>query len=216
VIGSSIPLEAQAKTVMIGGLMKIARIARTAIAFLLRDFAVPLSFFLIFQLKGPKPAIATAVVIAAIQLGALLVLKRKISPFFLTASLFTILFGGMDFFVHEPHFFKLEPFAENAAIGLIFAATLAAGKPIVLWFAQALPEKFRPEITSASAAYLKKVTIAWILYFFAKGLFFLYLAFQVDLGQLVVWRSVIGGSTLLMMVGGEILYRRLRFPKRPT
>lgn len=181
---------------------------RAVVEFILKNFAPPIAFFAIFQIRGPKAAIATAVAIAVGQLLTQLVLRQIISPFFLTASAFTVLFGVMDFFVHEPRFFKLEPFAENAAIGLIFTATLLAGKPIVLWFAQAMPPQFRPEITAASAAYLRNVTVVWILYFFAKGFLFLYLAFQVDLGRLVVLRSIIGGTSLIAMFGGEIVYRK--------
>lgn len=183
---------------------------RTALRFILLNFAPPIAFFCVFQWKGARPAIAVAVVLTLFQVAAHLVFRQRISPFFLTASTFTVFFGCMDFMVHEPRFFRLEPFAENFALGVIFGVTVVAGKPIALWFAQALPAQLRPDLSGDIGLYLRKVTVAWVFYFFLKGFLFLYLAFRVDLGRLIILRSIIGGASLAVMFGGEILYRKRR------
>jgi uncharacterized membrane protein len=185
-----------------------AGILRTLGEFVGKNFATPIAFFVVFESAGPRPAIAVAVAIALGQLALHLVLRHRISPFFLTASAFTVLFGSMDFLVAEPQFFKLEPFAENVAIGILFAVTVALGKPIALWFAQALPAFIRPELGPDAEEYLRKVTLGWIAYFILKALLFLWLAYQVDLGQLILLRSAIGGATLVLMLGGEVFYRK--------
>jgi uncharacterized membrane protein len=135
-------------------------------------------------------------------------MRYKLSPFFLVASGFTVLFGGMDFFVKEPQFYRLAPFAENAVIGGVFAGTALIGRPIAVWFAQALPPSVRPDLTEDMAGYLRTLTWIWVAYFFAKAILFLYLAFHVDLGRLIVLRSLIGGLSLIVMFGGEIFYRK--------
>lgn len=190
--------------------MRSSRIqhARTVLQFIFLNFAPPIAFFCVFQLKGAKPAIAVAVVLTVIQVLTHLVLRQRLSPFFLTASAFTALFGCMDFMVHEPRFFRLEPFAENFMLGILFGLTVLANKPIALWFAQAMPVQLRPDLSDGTGLYLRQVTIAWIIYFFTKSAVFLYLAFQVDLGKLIVLRTIIGGVSLAVMFGGEILYRK--------
>src|SRR5262249_553284 len=153
----------------------------------------------VFEWVGPKPAIAVAVLLTLAQFSVHLALRHRISPFFLTASTFTVVFGSMDFLVREPRFFRLALFAENFSLGMIFGATVVLGKPIASWFAEALPAQLRPDLSGDIGLYLRKVTIAWVVYFFLKSFLFLYLAFQVDLGELIVLRSVIGGVSLAIM-----------------
>jgi uncharacterized membrane protein len=198
----------------------VRRFAREAGKFVVRSFIPPLAFFALFEWKGPKPAIAVTVVATLAQVIVHRVRGEKISPFFITSATFTIVFGSMDLFVHEPKYYRLAPFAENFVMGAMFGVTVAMGRPIALWFARALPEQIRPELSPKPGergggleAYLKKVTYAWIAYFFAKAFFFLYLAFVVDLGKLILLRSVIGGSTIALMFAGEVLYRKKIRPR---
>jgi uncharacterized membrane protein len=183
------------------------RHAWTFVEFTLKNFAAPIAFFWVFQIKGAKPAIAIAVGVTFVQVLVHCFYRLKMTPFFLTASGFTLLFGGMDLLIKTPRFFRLEPFAQNTLLGLIFMATVMTGTPIVSWFAQALPAQIRPKLDDTAEHYLRNVTIAWSIYFFLKGLLFLYLAFRVDLGRLIILRSVIGGVSFVMMFGAEYLYR---------
>lgn len=182
--------------------------------FIAKNFLVPIVFFLLFQAVGAKPAIAAAVLITLLQV---IQGRRKgeiISPFFAVASFFTVGFGSIDLFLASPRFFRLEPFFQNALMGVLFGGSLIARRPLIGWFAESLPARYKPDFGSEGAHYLKGVTWVWMSYFFAKALLFLWLAFQVDLGRLVILRSLIGGSTLLLMVVGEIAVRRWRIGRR--
>lgn len=187
---------------------------RAAAEFIVKNFVPPIAFFIVFKGWGSKPAIAVAVVMTTLQLALQLIKRYKISPFFLTAATFTLLFGGMDLVAHEPRYYRLAPFAENFIMGSVFLGTVLMGKPIAVWFAQALPPQMRPDLSARPGddgdmeRYLRRVTFVWIAYFFAKSFLFLYLAFAVDLGRLIVLRAVIGNVTLVLMFGGEIFYRK--------
>lgn len=203
--------------------MSLGARARAGLEFLVRGFIPPLAFLITFEWKGAKPAIAVAIAATLIQLVVHRLRRHVISPFFITASFFTVLFGGLDLVAHSPRFFKLAPAAENILMGLVFAGSVMVGKPIALWFAQALPESVRPSASDEAggdlAAYMRKVTIAWSVYFLAKASLLLYFAFRFDLGELIVLRSVIGGPTLALMFGGELYYRkriRGRRQRRPA
>ena len=179
-------------------------------SFLAKNFLVPITFFLLFHWIGPKVAIGVAVVMTAIQIIWDRARGEKLSPFFAVASFFTVAFGLVDLFLRSPRFFKLEPFFQNSLMGLIFAASLITDRPLIVWFAEAMPMRWRPHLGSAGVSYLRGVTLVWSLYFFLKAALFLWLAYRVDLGKLVILRSVVGGSTLVLMIVGEIGFRKWR------
>jgi intracellular septation protein A len=180
----------------------------TALEFALKNFATPVAFFFVFELYGAKPAIAIAIGVTVLQLIAHGVFRLKISPFFIVASGFTVIFGTLDLLIHAPKFFKFEPFAQNLVLGIVFLVSVFTPTPIAAWFVAALPAQLRLKMSSGGASYLKKLTGAWAIYFLIKSSIFLYLAFTVNLGRLVVLRTLIGGASLALMVGGEMIYRR--------
>lgn len=179
------------------------------------NFLTPAVFYLSFKLLGAKPAIAFAVSVSVFQFLFYRIMQIKISPFFIIAAGFTVLFGSIDLMIHTPRFFKLEPFAQNFIMGILFLISTLTKKPVIYYFAHSLPELLKSEMKSIlnDLGYLKKITWVWSIYFFIKAFLFLFLAFQVDLGKLIVLRTLIGGPTLLLMVGGEIVIRKIRQKK---
>jgi uncharacterized membrane protein len=143
------------------------------------------------------------------------VLSIPISPFYIVASGFTVAFGTIDLFLDSPRFFRLEPFAQNFLIGMIFLISLKTRISVLGWLASGLPAAFRPKIEPEMAGYLRKLTAVWGIYLLAKAFVFLYLAYHVNLGHLILLRSLIGGGTLGVMIGGEIIYRKYFLGRHP-
>ena len=124
------------------------------------------------------------------------------------AEVFTVAFGTPDLFVKIPHFFKLEGFAQNLMVGLVFVGSLFTKRPLMMILADSLPPQIAHPYKGESISYLKKLTLIWGFYFMLKALLFLYLAFKVDLGQLYVLRVIIGNISAVLLFGGEIFYRK--------
>ncbi len=184
---------------------------RAGLGYFFRNFATPVAFFILFKLQGPKPAIFLAIAVTLLQVLAHKVQRIPFSPFFIVASGFTVLFGSMDLLSTSPRYFRLEPFAHNFLLASVILVTLFTGHPLAAWFVRALPERFRPPTTGlAGQSYLRKLTWVWVGYLYLKSFLFLWLAFRVDLGNLILLRSLIGGGTLVLLFGGEIAYRKLR------
>jgi intracellular septation protein A len=181
--------------------------------FLLLNFSTPIVFYLAFYRLGTKPAIAFAIAIACVQALFHVILKQRVSLFFVAATGFTVLFGGIDLFLQDPRVFKYAPAAENLAAGLTFLATLLMESPILVSLSFALPEELRPSFERRTPSYLRTLTGVWGAYFLVKAAVFYWLCRHENLGRLYVLRAVIGGVSGALLVGGEIVFRKLRRPR---
>lgn len=188
--------------------------AGKAASFILLNFGAPIAFFGVFQLAGAKPAIGLAVAATLIQALAHWVFSLPISPFYIVASGFTVAFGVIDLLIDSPRFFRLEPFAQNFLIGLIFLISLKTRISVLGWLVNGLPAAFRPKLRPEMTDYMRRLTLLWGLYLLAKAFIFLYLAYHVNLGHLILLRSLIGGGSLGLMIGGEIIYRKFFLHRR--
>jgi uncharacterized membrane protein len=187
----------------------------SAIGFIFKNFAAPVVFYVAFKLGGPKEAISFAVGVALIQVAVHLAFRWTFSPYFLLSSVFTMAFGGADLFVKAPRFFRLEPFAQNMTIALLFLGSLWTRRALVEILAESLPHSFRPVFHRDDVGYLRKLTWIWAGYFAVKAFFFLYLAFRIDLGSLYVSRVIFGNLSALLLLVGEVFYRKKIRPRGP-
>jgi intracellular septation protein A len=182
----------------------------TAVRFLIENFLAPFAFFVVFRLRGTKPAIAVALAILVLQAGYFWLRRIRFSPFFITAGLVTLLTGTADLLVTHPHYFRLSPAGQNFFIALLLLVAMAAHLPVIEWFASGLPARFRPDLTKLPREYPRRVAWLFVAYFVAKGGLYLYLAFEVDLGELVILRSIIGPISFGLLVLAEWRLRHAR------
>ena len=180
------------------------------------NFLVPALFFVVFRLGGTKPAIGFAIGTALIQTLVMKLRRIPISPFFILGAVFTIAFGTIDLFLKTPRFFRLEPAVQSFVMGLVFHGALLMKVPLLERFALALPPLVRPNIENLPASYLRNVTWVWIGYFYVKAAAYLYLAFHVNLGHLIVLRALLGTASVILMIGAEWLIRRHYLQKNGT
>lgn len=190
--------------------MKTQRSQRILDAFryLFLNFATPVVFYLVFHWKGAKLAIGFALGVTLLQAGAHGVYRQRFSPFFMLSSGLILGFGLVDLLVRDPRFFRFEPSVQNFLLASIFLLAQFKRFPVIRIFVQALPEKFQSEFLEPDDQYLRKLTWVWIAYLYFKGFFFLYLALHVDLGDLILLKSVLGTGSLLLLVSGEWAYRK--------
>lgn len=210
------------------GSVTLRQMLLQAIEFFLKNFIVPVAFILTFKAAGAKAAIAVAVVATVLQILVSRWKRIKLSPFFIVSSAFALVSGGLDLVLSTPQYYRLEPFVQNMLIGSVLLGTVMAKLPVVEWFAAGLPERIRPQVGEVSSSrltknpsvdllppsYVRKLTLIWVIYFFTKGTAYLWLAFQVDLGNLVLLRSTLGPLSFGLLLGGEMAFRRWRRSRR--
>lgn len=177
------------------------------LSYTLLNFATPIVFYFAFRYLGAKAAIGYAILATFLQFLAHRLGGKSLSPFFLLSSGFVIFFGSIDLILRTPTVFRLEPFVQNFVVATSILITTMADIPLFEYFVDALPHWLRPVLDPEMAVYLRRVTWVWIGYLYVKSAVFLYLAFHVDLGTLILLRSVLGGGSLLLLILGEFAYR---------
>ena len=183
---------------------------KTWLLFALKNFSTPVAFYVTFRWAGAKPAIALAILTTIIQIIAHRLSREKLSPFFIVASGFTVLFGSIDLLIDMPMYFRLEPAVTSLVLGILFGYTVVRGRPLIALFADALPASVRPDQSQISLGYMRKITLIWTFYFFVKAVFFVYIAFRINLGELILLRTFVGGGSGLLLILGEMFYRKRR------
>jgi intracellular septation protein A len=178
------------------------------IRFAVGNFFVPIAFFAAYHTLGARAAIGFAVGAVIIQAVLLRATRTKASPFFITAAFFTLLFGGADLLISDPRFYRFEPFAQNFVIGSVVLGSLFFKGSLLEVFANALPQPIRPAAGSIPSKYLRKLTAVWAGYFYAKAVFYLWLAQAVNLGSLMLIRALVGQVSFLTLIIVEIVLRK--------
>ena len=182
---------------------------RTTLKFTLENLLPSLVFFIIYHWKGATAAVAFAVGAAALQIVIQRILQSNLSPVFIIAAGFTIVFGSASLLASNPHFYRFEPFAQNFLLGTAFLVTLLAKATFAEWLMGSMPHQIRPNIEALGVSYFRRLTLVWAFYCFLKAALYLYLSYHVNLGELILLRSLLGGGSIALLVLGEILYRKV-------
>jgi len=115
--------------------------------------------------------------------------------------------AGLGILLEEDRLLRLMPVLINATLLVVFAKSLfGRGASAVERLARASGE----EVTERRAAYYRRVTATWCLFFVGNGLVILWLAL---FGSLALWGIYTGVIAYLLMAtlfAGEYLVRRLR------
>ena len=153
------------------------------------DFFPLILFFIAFKVSDIFVATAVAIVASIVQIGWVLARRRKVSNMQWTGLAIIVVFGGATLILHDETFIKWKPTVLYWLIGLSFLGSLAFGKNLaksVMGEGIRLPE---PVWT--------KVAIAWGVFFLAKGVLNLWVAFHYSMDTWVTFKTF--GSTGLIL-----------------
>lgn len=164
------------------------------------NLATPVTFYWSFHEWGPKAAIGFAVGISGLQTLTHFIFKVRPSPIFIFSSGFTFLFGGIDLWIQSPKFYRFEPFAQNLSVATLALISVGAKIPLAYEMIRALPQSIQPKSLTPQHPALGRISWAWIIYLYLKALFYFYLAFRVDLADLILLRTVVGGGSMIFML----------------
>jgi uncharacterized membrane protein len=99
---------------------------------------------------------------------------------------------------------KLYPVAVNAALLLLFAASLWRGPTV----AERIARLHDPQLDAAGVAYTRRVTQVWCLFFIANGGMALATALWASESTWALYNGLIAYGLIGLLMGGEWLVRR--------
>lgn len=181
-----------------------------ALRWVLADFGPLLMFWALNLAFGLKPAIAGSVLF--ILADSLWRWRRRL-PFtriYILASVLTVVFGSVDLLSATPFMLKYEAVITNMFTGLAFVAGARGSRPLIMELAeqrQGSPFPQRPDVTR----FFQLFTLLWAGYFFLKAGFYIVVALLMPLTQAMVVRSVVGGTSLALMVAVSVTQGRRLF-----
>ncbi len=188
----------------------MSRALRT-LGWLFQSFGPLATFYVILEVWGLLPAIVTGLVLGAVLVAYEIWREKRASTLTLFTAASVAIFGVLDLKYQSGFFVKLEPALGNAATGAFFLGTTLLGRSLLVELVEQQRGGPAPE---AVRRYLRHVTLAWGLFFFARAAGYVWMAYHLTLERALVIRGVLGPISLGLRCGGEVAWRFLRFGKR--
>jgi uncharacterized membrane protein len=151
--------------------------------------AYPLLVYAVIGRFGPS---GVATLLAAVCLARLVVLRLRAQAAFGGGYLTLVCIGGIvlaaaSFWLEESGAVLFYPVLVNAALFVVFAASLASPPSIIERFAR-LRE---PDLPPAAVAYTRRVTTVWTVFFVLNGAAALYTALYTSLEIWALYNGLI-------------------------
>lgn len=139
------------------------------------------------------------------------IFREKTSTFFKFSAAIAVSFGIVDLFLKDSFLFKYEAAVTNFITGLFFASTIFADKPLIQEFYERRKgpqHSVKPELVR----FFRGFTLVWVIYFFVKAAFYVWVAKRYSIEKGMVIRGLVGNISLGLMIAvsfgfGPILYR---------
>lgn len=179
---------------------------RGLVRFALESFGPLLVFVVLEHAVSLLAAIVSSIVTGAVLVAMQIRRDRKVSPFTAFVAASVAVFGALDLRYQTGFFVKLEPALGNALTGLFFLSTVFVGRPVILELAEKQRGEKMPE---RAHGYLRRLTVVWGLFFFARAAAYVWMAYELTLDQAIAVRSIAGPLSFALMIVGEWGVRRL-------
>lgn len=169
-----------------------------AARFVVTEFGPLIAFWLLAATLSAKAAIAGSLVV--IIADAIWRRTRGVAftRLYLLSSGLTLVFGAIDLLSVKPFVLQYESVVTNVATGIAFIVGAYGEKPLIQEAAEQRQGAF-PD-TAEVRRFFELFTLFWAAYFFVKAAFYLWTAATMPLIQAMALRSVVGGSSLAVMI----------------
>jgi intracellular septation protein len=166
-------------------------------------------FFVAFKFWGIYPATAVAIGATLLQIGWLMVKKRKIEPMLWVSLGVIVVFGGATLLLQNETFIKWKP----TVLYWLFAAALGIG---ALVFKKNLIRAMMEKQVTLPEPVWVKLLLSWIAFFIVMGVLNLYVAFNYSTDAWVNFKLFGGmGLMLLFVIGQAFMLAKHMQEKKP-
>jgi intracellular septation protein A len=184
---------------------------RKFLRYVVMEFGALIVFWIGLYGVGIKAAIAATVIFVALDALYRWRWRIAVTRIYVLTSTLAIGFGAIDLYAANPFMIKYEAVVTNVAVGLFFVAGARGEKSLIQEVAE---QRNRGEPFPDRAdvrQFFRLLTLFWAAYFFVKAGVYLWLGLILPLAQALALRSVIGGASLAIMIGGTTIFGRRLF-----
>jgi intracellular septation protein A len=179
--------------------------------YVVMEFGALIVFWIGLYGVGIKAAIAATVIFVALDALYRWRWRIPVTRIYVLTSTLAIVFGAIDLYAANPFMIKYEAVVTNVAVGLFFVAGARGEKSLIQEVAE---QRNRGEPFPDRAdvrQFFRLLTLFWAAYFFVKAGVYLWLGLILPLEQALALRTVIGGASLAIMIGGTTIFGRRLF-----
>jgi len=165
-------------------------------------------FYLLLYTLGLKAAIAGSVVFVVVDAIRRHWLGIGFPKLFILTSVLTFVFGGIDLMSEVPFMIKYEAVITSLIVGASFAWTLFGERPMLQELAEQRTGETFPD-RADTRAFFRMLTVAWVAYFVARALAYLWIGEALPIDRALEIRPFIGTPSLLLMIAISMQGRHL-------
>ncbi len=162
------------------------------------DFFPVILFFVAFKLSDIFVATGVAIAATVIQIGWVLVRRRKVTNMQWMSLVIIVLFGGATLILRDETFIKWKPSVLYWLAGVVFLGGLAFGTNVV--------KAVMNEGISLPEPIWKKLCIAWGIFFLFKGTLNLWVAYHFSTETWVNFKLFGGMGLMIAFVIAQALW----------
>ena len=159
-------------------------------------------FFVAFKLYGVFVATGVAVAVSLLQVGVLLILRKKVELMQWITLIVLVVFGGVTLLFHDEMFIKWKPTVVNAFFALAFLGSQWVGdRPFI--------QRMLESKVSLSSQKWKRLNLSWVVFFTFLAVVNLYVAYQFSTDVWVNFKifGILGLTLVFTLLQGVFLLK---------
>lgn len=174
-----------------------------AVRWVLLNFGALILFQLTKHFLELKWAIAISMVYAVAEILWLKSRGRKVSPFMLFSLGVVLAFGGLDLWLANEFFMKLESGLMNLMIAGVFGISLFREKSVVEELAES-QGRISSEKSPDKTFFFRFITTIWFLYYILRAVLFTWINFNVADGESLIVKTFLGTASFYVLLAASL------------
>lgn len=174
-----------------------------AVRWILLNFGALILFQLTKHFLELKWAIAISMVYAVAEILWLKSRGRKISPFMLFSLGVVLAFGGLDLWLANEFFMKLESGLMNLMMAGVFGISLFREKSVVEELAES-QGRISSEKSPDKTFFFRVITTIWFLYYILRAVLFTWMNFTITGGESLIIKTLFGTASFYVLLAASI------------
>lgn len=180
---------------------------KTFFFFILKNFGPIVGFYILNHFFGYRIATIVSLILVLLDYVLLKIRKEKLTMLFWAFNSVIVVFGVLDLLLSNQLFIKYEAFLTNTIIAIFWSVSIFKDKSIVQEIAES-QGRVDPIQSIDKKFFFNAFTIFWSIYFFSKGIFYLWTYQNTNMDSALMVRIFVGKISLWIMIGISTLLPR--------